>query len=83
MSVRVILEDGKGWSYQTGGEYAVIDLEIHVDKSLTYEEKQELIIHSIIENYCRSWSHDKVEELGQEIWDGLLQLKENEKGSCP
>jgi hypothetical protein len=74
LGTTILLEDGLGWSYKTGGEYATIDIVIHIDKNLSYEEQQEVLIHSVIENFCRDWSHDKVEELTSEIWDSLIQL---------
>lgn len=60
-------------------EYAIASLEIHIDSSMRYEAKRHLIIHAILENYCRSWPHEKIEELEEFIADALIQLDEGEK----
>lgn len=75
MNVNVVLEDDHDSFVQTGGEYAELTLDIHVDKTLIPERQRELIIHAIVENYCRSWPHDKVEELTEKIMDGLEKLE--------
>ncbi len=59
-----------------GGEYAVCNLEIYISKDMTLREKQEVIIHAIIENWNRAWEHTKVEELTEKIMEGLDQLEE-------
>lgn len=58
-----------------GGEYAVCNLEIFVSKSMSLREKQEVVIHAVIENWNRSWEHPKVEELTEKIMEGLDQLE--------
>jgi len=61
----------------TGGEYAIAMLEIYVDDSLPERTQQEMVIHSIIENYCRNWAHNNVEQLTEYIQEGLDQIKED------
>lgn len=77
MNIEVIQEGGsrKIPSHLTGGEYAINDLVIRVDKKLSRRTKQELIIHSIIENYCSPWEHSKVDELTGLIVETLDKLK--------
>ena len=64
------------FSHLTGGECTAVDMEIEVDTTLPFKEQQGLIIHTIVENYCRSWTHDKVEELTDLIQDALDKLEE-------
>ena len=61
---------------RTGGEYATNIVEINVDDSLPMSEQRRLVIHSTIENYCRNWAHDNVNELEQLIVYALDQLDE-------
>lgn len=76
MNITVIKEDiPLESSLLIGGECAKCDLEITVDKHLPLREQQMLVIHSIIENYCQSWPHDKVNELEDLIREGLDQLQ--------
>ena len=75
MRVSVLQEDLIGLSpEETIDEYATCDLKIYVDKSLPYEIKQNLVIHAVIENFCLSWPHDKVEELGALIREALQDI---------
>lgn len=60
---------------RTGGEYATNLVEIFVDEALTLDEQKRLVIHSVIENYCRNWHHENVNELEQLIVYGLEQLE--------
>ena len=57
-----------------GGEYAVDNLIIYIDSNLSYEGKVERIIHACIDNYCRNWSHDNVDELTSIIYQTTLML---------
>jgi len=57
-------------------EYGLLNLEIHVDKTLPYRTQQNLVIHAVIEGFCRNWPHDKVEELEGYIRDALDNLDE-------
>ena len=72
-----IIKDQNMPSDLTGGEYATVDITIHVDPRLPVRTQRMLVIHSIIENYCMSWSHNKVEELCSFIEDGLDDLSVN------
>jgi len=77
MNIKVIKTSGPFehlFSSQTGGETASLNLTIEVDESLLPEMQRELIIHAVIETYCRSWTHDKVEQLTEYIQTGLEQL---------
>ena len=78
MNIVVNLEDSQS-SYLTGGEYAIQTLEIYIDKNLPTLIQSEMMIHSIIENYCGGWPHDKVEELTSLIHDGIVKLKEEKE----
>ena len=61
-------------------EYGVLSLEVHVDSTLPYRTQQNLVIHAVIEGFCRNWPHEKVEELEEYIRDALDKLEElNEK----
>ncbi len=60
----------------TGGEYAISQVDIYVDKNLPLRNQRIVIIHAIIENYCRSWGHGKVEELTGIIIEALDELGE-------
>ena len=62
-------------AHLTGGEYATCDVNIFVDPRLPIEEQRLLIIHAVIENYCRSWCHEKVEQLCEFIDEGLVELE--------
>lgn len=77
MNIRVVKDNGE-CTHFTGGEYAIPNLEIHVDASLPIRTQRALIRHAVIENYCRSWEHTKVEELTELIQDALDQLEEGE-----
>ena len=56
-------------------EYGMLNLEIHLDESLPYRMQQNLVIHAVIEGFCRNWVHEKVEELEGYIRDALDQLE--------
>ena len=60
----------------TGGEYATAIIDIRVDESLSLNEQRRRVIHSVIENYCRPWEHERVEELENYLMDALEQLEE-------
>jgi len=69
-----VMEDADVPTDLTGGEYAISCVDIFVNKDLSERTKRELIVHAVIENYCPSWGHDKVEELTGLIQDGFDQL---------
>ena len=75
MNIKILKENGVA-SHKTGGEYAIASVEIYVDGKLPPVDQREVVIHSIIENFCRNWPHDKVDELTGFIQDGLDQLEE-------
>ena len=56
-------------------EYGRTTLEIHIDDSVDYVLQRASVIHTVIENFCCAWPHDKVEELETLIIDGLDQLE--------
>ena len=74
MNIKIIKENISEYMDVHGGECATFRLEIIVDENLTERSQRNLVIHAIIENYCRSWVHDKVDELTQYIGDALDQL---------
>ena len=61
-------------THLTGGEFGISNLEIFIDPRLPIETQRMLVIHCIVENYCRSWSHDKVEQLCGFIEGALEEL---------
>ena len=71
----IVRKEGSSHSHETGGEYAILALEIIVDDNLPLDTQEKLVVHAVIENYCRSWQHSKVEELTEYIWDALEQLE--------
>lgn len=60
----------------TGGEYAVPVLDIYVDSRLPRKTQQMLVVHAVIENFCRNWAHSKVEELCDYLDEAIEQLGE-------
>jgi len=63
-------------THLTGGEFGISSLEVFVDPRLSGREQRMLVIHCVIENYCRSWTHGKIEELCEFIEGGLDELSE-------
>ena len=63
-------------TYMTGGEYAVTTCEIYVDPDLPLRTQRALVIHAVIENFCPSWEHTKIEELEDLIINALDELGE-------
>jgi hypothetical protein len=59
-----------------GGEYSTAIIDIYVDESLSLEEQKRRVIHSVIENFCRPWEHERVIELENYLMDALEQLEE-------
>ena len=76
MDIKVIKEPLKCRDIH-GGAYATCDLVIYVDSALDPHEQRNDAIHEVIENYCPSWPHDKINELEVYISDALDQLEEN------
>ena len=75
MNIKVIREKSPSdVTANTGGEYAIFSLDVYVDENLSLRTQRTIATHAVIENYCRSWTHDKVEELCDLIQDVLDQL---------
>lgn len=74
MNIKVSKENIGKYIDVHGGECASINLDIIVDRRLTKRAQRNLIIHAVIEGYCQSWSHDKIEALTENIEDALDQL---------
>ncbi len=55
-------------------EYSVNTLEIYLHDGMSAIQQRNLVIHSVIENFCKTWSHDKVEELEDLIVSSLDEL---------
>ena len=72
MNIKVLTEGHP--LHKTGGEYTVSNIEIFIDPSLNIDEQKECVVHSILECYCPSWPHEKYDELGGLILEGLKQL---------
>ena len=75
MNIKVSEEDIISKMEEPSGECAICNLEIIIDKNIDPRAKQRLVIHAVIENYCRSWMHEKVEQLEDFIMDALDQLE--------
>lgn len=75
MNLSVIFLDHPQFSVITGGECAVTDVNIELDKNLPYEMLVERVFHAIIEVYCPFLNHDKVEELTGLLMEGLECLQ--------
>ena len=77
MNITIIRESLVNLSSQDAvGEYGVVNAEIHVDDALPKLAQRNLVIHAVIEIYCPSWPHNKVEELEEHIADALDKLGE-------
>jgi O-acetyl-ADP-ribose deacetylase (regulator of RNase III) len=76
MNIEVRKEDLGDYSLDMGGECACANVEIIIDKRLSPRQQRSRVIHAVIENYCRSWSHDKVDELEELIMEALDKLNE-------
>ena len=74
MNIKVIREEQP--IHLTGGEYALSEVTISVSPKLEPREQTEVVIHSVIEVYNCSWTHDKVEELTSLVMEALDQLNE-------
>lgn len=74
MNIKVIKRE-PSFSHLTGGEETAQHVEISIDRTLYPYEQEGLVIHSIVETYCLSWPHDKIDELTEYIQEGLEQLK--------
>ena len=84
MNIKIILEDLISISDQEAvGEYAVGNLEIHIEKGLPPIAQRNMVIHSCIEWFCMSWTHEKVEQLEEFIADGLDKLAEDSSDTKP
>ena len=81
MIVNVLKEDLTGITHLCGGEFAVNRLDITVDCTLSIREQREMVYHAIIENYCPSWDHSKVDDLTDLIREGIDQLEEKDDTS--
>ena len=76
MNITVYREEILGLSSEeVVEEYGVLNLDIHLDQNLPIRTQQNLVIHAVIENYCGSWVHEKVEELEGHIREALDQLE--------
>ena len=82
MNIRVV-KDSEMPTDLTGGEYTVAKIDIYIDPDLDTRSQELLVIHAVIENYCRNWEHDKVEELCDLIEEGLDRLRDNYEEALP
>lgn len=69
----------------TGGECAAVTTEISIDTTLPPVTQRGLIIHAILESYCCSWPHGKIDELEELIQEGLdlLEKLQDEDSNRP
>ena len=75
MEIRVRTEDISAYMDIHGGECVSVTVDILVDKNLPARVQRNLVMHGVIENYFRSISHDKVEEVTEILSDALDQLE--------
>ena len=78
MNIKIIKDETMP-SDLTGGEYSTADIGIFIDPSLPIRTLRLLVIHAVLENYCPSWEHSKIEELVAYIEEGLDMLEVNSK----
>jgi len=77
MDVKLILEPMEpALTALTGGGYAEVTAEIHVDSNLPLEDQRETAIHEAIESYCPMWPHEAKDELTGIICETLEKLEE-------
>lgn len=82
MDVKLILEPMEpALTALTGGGYAEVTAEIHVDSNLPLEDQRETAIHEAIEGYCPMWPHEAKDELTGIICETLEKLEEAWKAS--
>ena len=70
MNIRII-KDTEMPTDLTGGEYTSAEVSIYIDSDLDIRIQKQLVTHAIIETYCPSWDHSKVDELGELIQEGI------------
>ena len=74
MNITVVNDDDLVKTAFTGGECAVCNLVIDVNKNLPPEMQRNLVIHAVVENFDRGMPHDAVDMLTDFICDALDQL---------
>ena len=74
MEVKLHLDKEFPQGYMTGGGYSRDTLAVYIDATLPIVLQRTVVIHEILEGYCKSWGHDKIDELTTLIEDALLQL---------
>ena len=75
MNINVIKEDMAEYMDIHGGECVLATVNIYVDSSLDKRVQRNLVLHGVIENFCRNWEHDKVEVLVDYISSALDDLE--------
>ncbi len=75
MNLFIVKESIKNYFDLHGGACASVKVEITVDDALPPRVQRNLVIHEIIECYCPSWHHDKIEELADLLIEGLNELE--------
>ncbi len=71
-----VIKDKNQPTHFTGGEFGISKLEVYIDPTLPDRTQRALVIHCVVENYLRSVSHEKIEELCSFIEDALDQLED-------
>ena len=75
MNIKVILESNvRSCPVETGGEWAIPTLEIHINKRLSKRDKTLRLFHALIENTFACVSHDKVDDITNMFEEGYDQL---------
>ena len=74
MNITVIKTSMEDYMDIHGGECVLTDVIVYVADSLDKRVQRNLVIHGVVENFCRNWGHEKVEELTDLISDALDQL---------
>ena len=74
MNLKVIKEDIAGYMDVHGGECVAVTAVISVDQNLPPRVQRNLVLHGVVETFCSSWHHSKIEELVEYLEDALDQL---------
>ena len=77
MKIVIVREEMYGLCDQEAiEEYTETNVVIHIDKNMPLRTQRNLAIHAIIETYCPSWVHEKVEALEELIIDVIDKVEE-------
>ena len=79
-NITVTVEDlSKRAQHVTGGAYAIVDIEITLDKSLGDVEQVGMMFHEFLEAHFPCLAHKTVEALSEDFEDCYYQWKEQKE----